>query len=898
MPAAPLAAMAAAALLLLCSSSLGAATAAATAAPAPFLILPLRERPAPHPLPGALAPGAPPLHLRRRRSLLGSTDPKAKVSGGLVAAPLGGGPMRGYFSARIELGTPPRPFDLIVDTGSSLTYVTCAGCHPGCGKHMNAPFDPAASSTAREVPCAEGECLCGTSCADTCPLPLPPMLGRPQPGQSGSKDAPKPAAAAAAAPGKSGRRRQRRRLHGEAGPGAPIPSSSSVSSAWAALRALIPAGRIFVDSSSPAEMAAAAEGKKAGDGALGDAKDTQSWRPSKPEAQEQRAKQARDDAAEARARQGGAPLAPRAVEPPMRPLRKPEADPSAAAAKPQKKVLRKPDRKMPCSYAVFYAEGSSTTGRVLSDVLHVPMAAAAVAGAGGKDGKNASSSSPSSSSSSYYSPRVQFGCAATEDGMLRTQAADGILGLGNSADTVVGQLAGSGATAGAGFGVCLSHPSGGAVLLGAGADDVPAVARAVGVTGEMKYVPLLRDRHFAVAGGRMLLGGKEIPVLARPPAPGSEAAERRRAAQFGPNAARQPLSPAAQAIEDSALEDEAALWDSYYDAGAPKKDGEPLALGRTVVDSGATWSYLPFGKAVALERALQRVADARPPEQAPGLRRLPPDFLPEELCWRSEPPGAPAASVYAAFPRLTLELGPQPGGLALELAPEAYLYPLYDIEVPPESVPPGMGGKAKSGDRGDAGGGKVSPAAAALQQQQTQQQQQQQQPQQKQEGVGDTAAALAAGGRRRLAAAGDAPPSAAQSRRLTMGDVAEQEVKGVYCLAFMRSAEEWSLLGGAALRGRLTHFDLTRQRLGLATATCRIDADAVASVKAAREGAAGPGAAKPAAAPKPSAPKPAAAPAKAPPQQASAAGGAGRRRLSTSASAAAFATALVARAAA
>lgn len=537
-----------------------------------------------------------------------------------------------------------------------------------------------------------------------------------------------------------------------------------------------------------------------------------------------------------------------------------------------------PKKNSPCAYAVFYAEGSSTTGRVISDVLHVPLPASGRAveagGAGGaSNGSNGASTSSSSSSSSanYYSPRVQFGCADTEDGMLRTQAADGILGLGNSADTVVGQLAGSGATAGAGFGVCLSHPSGGAVLLGAGADDTAALARAVGVTGEMKYVPLLRDRHFAVAGGKMLLGGKEIPVTAKPPPPGSEAAKKRRAELLGPKLAAS-LSPAAQAIEDSALADEVALWDSYYDAGAPKKDGEPLSLGRTVVDSGATWSYLPFGKAIALERALQRVVDMRPMEQAPRLRRLPPDFLPEELCWRAQPEDTPPAAVYSAFPKLTLELSDKPGGLAIELAPEAYLYPLYEVEVPPESAEEAEMGAAKAAKAANGGGGGNATTAAAgasdaadddddappppqrngkddhswtssssaasswnasggMRGASTAAVQQQQQP------AGGSSSGNK--GRRRLhSATPPATPSpslsftTAPSRRLTMGDIAAQEVKGVYCLGFMRSAEEWSLLGGAALRGRLTHFDLTRQRLGLATATCRIDPVAVSNIGA------------------------------------------------------------------
>jgi hypothetical protein len=39
-----------------------------------------------------------------------------------------------YFYARLALGTPPREYEAIIDTGSTITYVPCAGCKH-CGKH-------------------------------------------------------------------------------------------------------------------------------------------------------------------------------------------------------------------------------------------------------------------------------------------------------------------------------------------------------------------------------------------------------------------------------------------------------------------------------------------------------------------------------------------------------------------------------------------------------------------------------------------------------------------------------------------------------------------------------------------------------------------------------------------
>ena len=42
---------------------------------------------------------------------------------------------RRYFYARLYLGTPPQKFALIVDTGSTITYVPCSSCGAGCGQN-------------------------------------------------------------------------------------------------------------------------------------------------------------------------------------------------------------------------------------------------------------------------------------------------------------------------------------------------------------------------------------------------------------------------------------------------------------------------------------------------------------------------------------------------------------------------------------------------------------------------------------------------------------------------------------------------------------------------------------------------------------------------------------------
>lgn len=40
-----------------------------------------------------------------------------------------------YFYAKLRLGTPPREYSTIIDTGSTMTYIPCANCQH-CGKHM------------------------------------------------------------------------------------------------------------------------------------------------------------------------------------------------------------------------------------------------------------------------------------------------------------------------------------------------------------------------------------------------------------------------------------------------------------------------------------------------------------------------------------------------------------------------------------------------------------------------------------------------------------------------------------------------------------------------------------------------------------------------------------------
>lgn len=69
----------------------------------------------------------------------------------------------GYYYASVYIGTPPKRFAVIVDTGSTITYVPCSSCGSKCGpNHEDAAFDPSQSSTSNYLTCEDPSCQCGT----------------------------------------------------------------------------------------------------------------------------------------------------------------------------------------------------------------------------------------------------------------------------------------------------------------------------------------------------------------------------------------------------------------------------------------------------------------------------------------------------------------------------------------------------------------------------------------------------------------------------------------------------------------------------------------------------------------------------------------------------------------
>ncbi|XP_042054074.1 aspartic proteinase 36-like [Salvia splendens] len=93
-------------------------------------------------------------HFFARRHLHASTIPNARM-------PLHDDLLlNGYYTTRLWIGTPPQRFALIVDTGSTVTYVPCATCEQ-CGKHQDPKFQPESSITYEPLKC-NIDCTCDT----------------------------------------------------------------------------------------------------------------------------------------------------------------------------------------------------------------------------------------------------------------------------------------------------------------------------------------------------------------------------------------------------------------------------------------------------------------------------------------------------------------------------------------------------------------------------------------------------------------------------------------------------------------------------------------------------------------------------------------------------------------
>ncbi|XP_031264704.1 aspartic proteinase-like protein 2 [Pistacia vera] len=95
-------------------------------------------------------------------------------SGGVVDFPVAGtfDPfLVGLYYTKVQLGSPPREFNVQIDTGSDVLWVSCSSCN-GCpgtsGLQIQLNFfDPQSSSTASLVSCSDPRCSLGLTSADS-----------------------------------------------------------------------------------------------------------------------------------------------------------------------------------------------------------------------------------------------------------------------------------------------------------------------------------------------------------------------------------------------------------------------------------------------------------------------------------------------------------------------------------------------------------------------------------------------------------------------------------------------------------------------------------------------------------------------------------------------------------
>ncbi|XP_008796557.1 aspartyl protease family protein At5g10770-like [Phoenix dactylifera] len=77
-----------------------------------------------------------------------------------ASVPLGSGMSIGVgnYITRIGLGSPSTSYVMLVDTGSSLTWLQCSPCRVSCHEQVGSIFDPTTSATYRPVSCSAPEC--------------------------------------------------------------------------------------------------------------------------------------------------------------------------------------------------------------------------------------------------------------------------------------------------------------------------------------------------------------------------------------------------------------------------------------------------------------------------------------------------------------------------------------------------------------------------------------------------------------------------------------------------------------------------------------------------------------------------------------------------------------------
>ncbi|OEL19162.1 Aspartyl protease family protein [Dichanthelium oligosanthes] len=101
---------------------------------------------------------------RRPTSLRKKAAPATGTGGhlddSLASVPLSPGMSIGVgnYVTQLGLGTPATSYAMVVDTGSSLTWLQCSPCVVSCHRQAGPLYDPRASSSYASVPCSASQC--------------------------------------------------------------------------------------------------------------------------------------------------------------------------------------------------------------------------------------------------------------------------------------------------------------------------------------------------------------------------------------------------------------------------------------------------------------------------------------------------------------------------------------------------------------------------------------------------------------------------------------------------------------------------------------------------------------------------------------------------------------------